>query len=79
MHLVEVNIFSLNNVKLTPTLQSCTGPEQGFPCEVFLTGKNLFSFQGTPFLISGTLISLQGMGLQCTKIINRADKNWAHF
>ena len=53
------------------TLQSRTGPvqglntEQGFPCEVFLTGKTLFSLQGNPVLIAGTLFSLQGMGLQC--------------
>ena len=40
--------------------RASTGPEQGFPCEVFLTGKNLFSLQGTPFLIAGTLFSLQG-------------------
>ena len=29
------------------TLQSRTGPEQGFPCVVILTEKNLFSLQGT--------------------------------
>ena len=43
------------------TLQSCTGPEQGFPCVVILTGKNLFSLQGTPLLIAGILYSLQGI------------------
>ena len=43
-----------------------TGPEQGFPCVLILTGKNLFSLQGTPLLIAGILYSLQGMGLQCT-------------
>ena len=36
-----------------------TGPEQGFPREVFLTWRNLFSLQGTPLLIAGTLFSLQ--------------------
>ena len=40
--------------------RASTGPEQGIPCEVFLTGKNLFSLQGTPFPIAGTLFSLQG-------------------
>ena len=40
--------------------RASTGPEQDFPCEVFLTGKNLFSLQGTPFLIAGTLFSFQG-------------------
>ena len=40
--------------------RASTGPEQGFPCEVFLTGKNLFSLQGTTILIAGTLFSLQG-------------------
>ena len=40
--------------------RASTGPEQGFPCEVFLTGKNLFSLQENPFLIAGTLFSLQG-------------------
>ena len=44
----------------SPSLQSRTGPEQGFPCEVFLTWKNLLSLQETPFLIAGTLFSLQG-------------------
>jgi hypothetical protein len=29
-----------------------TGPEQGFPCVVILTGKNMFSLQGTPLLIA---------------------------
>ena len=29
-----------------------TGPEQGFPCVLILTGKNLFSLQGTPLLIA---------------------------
>ena len=37
-----------------------TGPEQGFPCVLILTGKNLFSLQGTPVLIAGNLYSLQG-------------------
>jgi hypothetical protein len=37
-----------------------TWPEQGFPCVVILTGKNLFSLQGTPLLIAGILYSLQG-------------------
>jgi hypothetical protein len=32
-----------------------TGPEQGFPCVLILTGKNLFSLQGTPVLIAGNL------------------------
>ena len=40
--------------------RSTTGPEQSFPWEVFLTGKNLFSLQGTTILIAGTLFSLQG-------------------
>ena len=38
-----------------------TGPEPGFPCVVILTGKNLFSSQGTPLLIAGFLYSLQGI------------------
>jgi hypothetical protein len=38
-----------------------TGPEQGFPCVVILTGKNLFSLQETPLLIAGILYSLQGI------------------
>ena len=29
--------------------RASTGPEQGFPCEEILTGKNLFSLQGTLF------------------------------
>ena len=28
--------------------RTSTGPEQGFPCVLFLTGKNLFSFTGIP-------------------------------
>ena len=30
------------------------------PCEPIPTGKNLFSLQGTPVLIAGSLFSLQG-------------------
>ena len=41
--------------------RASTGPEQGFPCELFITGKNLFPLQGTPFLIAGILYSLQGI------------------
>ena len=40
--------------------RASTGPEQGFPCVLFLTGKTLFSLQGNPVLIAGTLFSLQG-------------------
>ena len=39
-----------------------TGPEQGFPCEVFHTGRNLFSIQGTPVLIAGTPVFITGNG-----------------
>ena len=41
--------------------RASTGPEQGFPCVLILTGKNLFSLQGTPVLIAGILYSLQGI------------------
>ena len=41
--------------------RASTGPEQGFPRALILTGKNLFSLQGTPFLIAGILYSLQGI------------------
>ena len=44
--------------------RASTGPEQGFPYEVFHTGKNLFSLQGTPVLIAGTLYSLQGISCE---------------
>ena len=41
----------------TNTLQSRTGPVQGqkrnFPVKFSHTGKNIFSLQGTPFLITG--------------------------
>ena len=41
----------------TDTLQSRTGPVQGqkrnFPVKFSHTGKNIFSLQGTPFLITG--------------------------
>jgi hypothetical protein len=41
--------------------RASTGPEQGFPCVLILTRKNLFSLQGTSFLIAGILyFSLQG-------------------
>ena len=40
----------------TQTLYS----SQGTPCEPIPTGKNLFSLQGTPVLIAGSLFSLQG-------------------
>ena len=39
------------------SLQSHTGPVQG---RIYYTGKTLFSLQGTPVLIAGTLHSLQG-------------------
>ena len=45
--------------------ENSTGPVQGqnrvFPVQYFHTGKNLFSLQGTPVLIAGTLYSLQGI------------------
>ena len=40
--------------------RTSTRPEQGFPCVLFLTWKNLFSLKGNPVLIAGTLFSLQG-------------------
>ena len=40
------------------TLQSLTGPVQG---RIYYTGKTLFSLQGTPVLIAGTLYSSQGI------------------
>ena len=44
-----------------PTLQTQTlYSSQGTPCESIPTGKNLFSLQGTPVLIAGSLFSLQG-------------------
>ena len=43
--------------------RASTGPEQGFPCEVFHTGKNLFSLQGTPGLIAGTPVFITGISL----------------
>ena len=46
------SIFSLH------TLQSLTGPVQG---RIYYTGKTLFSLQGTPVLIAGTLYSSQGI------------------
>ena len=63
----KINWLASNNC----ALQSCTGPEQGqnrartgpeqgFLCVVILTGKNLFSLQGTPLFIAGILCSLQG-------------------
>ena len=43
--------------------RASTGPEQGFPCEVFHTGKNLFSLQGTPVLIARTPVFIKGISL----------------
>ena len=43
--------------------RASTRPEQGFPCEVFHTGKNLFSLQGTPVLIAGTPVFNTGISL----------------
>ena len=43
--------------------RASTGPEQGFPCEVFHTGKNLFSSKGTPVLIAGTPVFITGISL----------------
>ena len=58
--LVIQNFFKIRTLNLfTYTAipyRASTGPEQDFPCEVFHTGKNLFSLQGTPVFI--TRISL---------------------
>ena len=43
--------------------RASTGQEQGFPCEVFHTGKNLFTLQGTPVLIAGTPVFITGISL----------------
>ena len=43
--------------------RASTGAEQGFPCEVFHTGKNLLSLQGTPVLIAGTPVFTTGISL----------------
>jgi hypothetical protein len=43
--------------------RASTGPEQGFPCEVFHTGKSLFSLQGTPDLIAGTPVFITAISL----------------
>ena len=40
------------------------------PCEPIPTGKNLFSLKGTPFLIAGSLFSLQGF--PCTSLLGIA-------
>ena len=46
--------FTKRNKKYTAILyRASTGPEQGFPCEVFLTGKNCFLLQGTLFSLEG--------------------------
>ena len=52
------NVCSFNVIRplQTQTLYS----SQGTPCEPIPTGKNLFSLQGTPVLITGSLFSLQG-------------------
>ena len=45
------------------TLQSRTVPDQGFPCVLVLTEKNLFSFQGTPVFIAGIPVFITGISL----------------
>ena len=56
--------FQILLIDVQPKLQSRTGTVQGqnrvFPVQFFHTGKNLFSLQGNPVLIAGTLFSLQG-------------------
>ena len=37
--------------------RASTGPEQGFPCVIILTGKNP---EGIPLLIAGIMYSLKG-------------------
>ena len=56
-HKIILDFFQLQ-MQCTVVVVHC---KQGFPCEVFHTGKNLFSSQGTPVLIAGTLYSLQGI------------------
>ena len=58
-------MYAQANVRLCTAIpyRASTGPEQGFPCEVFHTGKNLFSLQGTPVLIAGTPVFITGISL----------------
>jgi len=44
----------------TPLQTQTLYSSQGTPCEPISTRKNLFSLQGTPVLIAGSLVSLQG-------------------
>ena len=62
--MIAVNQTHLPKVK-NPALKSLTRSVQGqnrdFPVYFFPTGKNLFSLQGTPVLMAGTMYSLQGI------------------
>ena len=51
-----ISEYSCTHCKPKPCISS-----QGTPCESIPMGKNLFSLQGTPVLIAGTLYSLQGI------------------
>ena len=59
---VSLQTFILQFANTAILYRASTGPEQGFPCEVFHTGKNLFSLQGTPVLIAGTPVFITGNG-----------------
>ena len=52
-----IYIMAIPVVELS-TLHSLTGPVQG---RIYYTGKTLFSLQGAPVLIAGTLYSSQGI------------------
>ena len=52
----RLEFLALKDTLQTQTLYS----SQGTPCESIPTEKNLFSLQGTPVLITGSLFSLQG-------------------
>ena len=57
-HKIILDFFQLQ-MQCTVVVVHC---KQGFPCEVFHTGKNLFSSQGTPVLIAGTPVFITGNG-----------------
>jgi hypothetical protein len=62
-HYLEQKIWNFHPCTAIP-YRTRTGPEQGFPSVVILTGKTMFSLQGTPFLIAGILYSLQGFSCE---------------
>ena len=64
---IEEGILETNSDYTAIPYRVSKGPEQGFPCVVFHTGKNLFSLAGIPVLKTGfSLLGKSTQGNPCS-------------